>query len=75
MTSVYRPRKADEEAQVRVTEGAEKTGWDGAGPVGTSPRALRCRAPHKEARAVSSHSPLGLWVGTVQKCAVWKWLW
>lgn len=25
---------------------------------------------------MSSHSPRGLWVGTVQKCTVWKWhLW
>lgn len=33
--------KTVEEAEVRMTDGAEKMGWHGAEPVGTSPRSLR----------------------------------
>lgn len=78
MTSVCRQWKADkivEEAEVRVTKGPEKMGWDRADPVVTSLEVLRCRTLHKETRAVSSDGPSGVWVGMAQEHGVWKWLW
>lgn len=69
--------KTVEEAEVRVTEGAEKVGWGGAGSVGTSQEMLRWKALSQgKPVTVKTHQSCG-WGGSKgwSRSRSQKWLW